>query len=62
VVEATWWAPIRLSEGREWIDIAAVGCVIQESRDKVAKFDQTLSSWADANPVVRFVQVKVKEI
>ena len=58
------WAPVRIAEddGHEWIDIACIGLVRDECIQKVNVLKKGIAGWDKANPVNRYVQVRIEEM
>lgn len=57
------WTAIRLNKnsGREWLDRNSVGYDKQGSEEKVKTIDDAIPQWDKENPVVRIVEVMIKE-
>lgn len=57
------WAAIRLDKdsGREWLDRNSVGLNKLETMEKTGSINHAIPYWAADNPVVRIVEVMIKE-
>ena len=56
------YAAIRLTEGKEWLDISSIALFREEAQSKANATDTTIGPhWARANPVVRIVEAMIVE-
>lgn len=58
----TVFAPIRTTEGREWIDTGSSQLLRELAADAARKTDREIPQWADANPVVRIARCEIREV
>ena len=61
---AHWFAAVRLTEGREWVDIYTVNVIgsshaMTLAHESDAKAGQ---GWAKDNPVVRLIRLQCEEV
>jgi len=63
LIQSEAWAAIRLDKnsGREWLDRESVGYDRESTVKKTESCDNTIPHWAVNNPVVRIVEVVIKE-
>lgn len=58
-----FWAPVRLTEGEEWIDTSCMSSLASDAGVRAAQTNKDCGdSWAKANPVSRFARVKTMEV
>jgi hypothetical protein len=57
-----YYAAIRRTEGREWIDISTLSWCRKTAANKAERQDSLLPRWAEANPVVWVSVVEVREL
>ncbi len=56
------YAPVRRTDGKEWISTGEVAPLPEMARAAAAESDRKCgASWVRANPVVRFVVLSVSE-
>ncbi len=61
-MKARAFAAVRLTEGREWVDIGTVSRSVEQSRHMAAQEDNRMGhNLAYQNPVVRVVAVTIEE-
>lgn len=58
---ATCFAVVRMTDGREWVDIGTVECLREMAQESANKMDQCIPHWAQANRQVRTVKVTITE-
>lgn len=61
VVQNGFFAAVRLTEGKEWIDIGTLGCDPHDVMMKCIYNEASISSWAIVNPVVRVSPIMILE-
>lgn len=60
-MQAVMYAPIRKTEGREWILSDEIHALPELARGAASKLDGEIPGWARVNPVVRVVRVLIIE-
>lgn len=56
------YVAIRKNEVHEWIDISTLDLTYELTKTKVDKWNLALPQWAKANPVIRIVEVLLREV
>lgn len=62
MIQRRVYAAVRLSEGREWVDISTIRLEPVEAKASAREVDQRIPHWAQANPVVRVGPFDIQEI
>ncbi len=59
-----YFAAIRRNdEGKEWIDIDTISCLLPVSENKAERENKACGPiWVKDNPVIRYAHIEIKEI
>ena len=59
--ENSVYAAVRANNGKEWLDVFTVSCLLGEDRRLSGVTDREIPGYAQANPVVRFAHCDLIE-
>jgi hypothetical protein len=56
---AQLYIPIRVTEGRQWLDTSSAGLLREQAEKAIAALQRTIPSWDKVNPVLDIVRCTV---